>query len=1025
LLKAKFKKALSYVLSLSVVVAMAVPQTAMAAVPTVEGHGLMGTWYKAKDGDVREDITRFEFLEDRYLGSSQVGTLNGDSFRSVIADMLGNGDDSQFVLARFDGELEIAAEEAYTFYMDGDDGFRLYIDDELIIDFWVQEWEKEQSSAPVTLTEGKHRIRVEYLQGWGGAYLRMQWSSASIGKQIVPESVLYQPADSQYKDAQRTLGVEIEKCQKICETYKADAGVEALQAAVDEAIQVRDADYSGIGTESVITLLKEAASKLTAEKANFYTKMGVQQSEIFKEFYNPLYQGQDPFIAQKDGFYYLVSSSNDDSECKIYVSKSRTLTDQGEKTMVMDVMGKQRRVFAPEIFFLNDDQGGHWYIYYCADVLDYARDYPETAARYTLGNEHHIGFCLRSKTDDPMGEYEDLGPLYLGENNVIQGANDLTVVEYDGALFAIWGTLGSNQPMGPAIVEMDTPGSITKDRDMLPIGGGEGPRALKNASGDLFITMSEGGYSTDGYRLSILCFAGDSKEQLLDPGKWYAKRDVFTSTSSVSGPARASFVKSADGTEDWMVYHSRVYKEVSDNWWRQVNIKKFGWNEDGTPEFGSPASTNKIYQLPSGDPGQGVMYQAENAILGGGAVVQDDNSNYSGDGYVHIPNTNGAEINFVIDAEEAGDYILGLRYAYGIQKDGETTNRPTNQLPGRAVMSLGVNGIQTDTFSMDKTSIGWNEWFTGSKRVTLKEGLNLISYGVYTGCVGNVNLDYITVHRADVPYTSTEVHASSISLEKDYAVLAVGESAQINAALLPENAAVRKMHYTASGNAATVTAEGKVTAVSEGKSVITVSAAENSNIKAEYTVVVTKKQDVPQPLIKPAYIELKNSTLTLIPGNGANLSPKIYPAYAADTTITFTSSDPKVASVDSKGKVTAKTPGKAVITAVANGDKSVKQTCKVTVNPKKVTKVTAVKVKKTGKAKLTWKKMNDVDGYIIYRSAKKKGTYKVLKVINKASAASYTDKKSNKNTKYYYKIRAYKKSGGQRLEGAYSSAKRA
>ena len=97
----------------------------------------------------------------------RTGNLNGENLRPMIADLIGSGDDSQFVLAQFTGELEVPREEAYTFYMTGDDGFRLYIDGELIIDFWCQKWELEQKSQPVTLKEGRHDIRVEYLQGLG------------------------------------------------------------------------------------------------------------------------------------------------------------------------------------------------------------------------------------------------------------------------------------------------------------------------------------------------------------------------------------------------------------------------------------------------------------------------------------------------------------------------------------------------------------------------------------------------------------------------------------------------------------------------------------------------------------------------------------------------------------------------------------------------------------------------------------------------------------------------------------------
>lgn len=1032
------KKAMKRACSLLLCAVLAVPATlpsatAEAAAPTMDGHGLTGAWYKAEDGSDREDLSRFTFEEDRYLGSEKTACLDGENFKPLIADLIGSSDDSQFVLARFTGELEVPKEEAYTFYMIGDDGFRLYIDDELVIDFWCQDWDKEQKSEPITLTEGRHDIRVEYLQGWGGAYVKLEWESASTPREVVPESALYQTKENYYQDAKNALTTEIEKCQEVCKNVAgSQESIQALEEELAKAIEIRDGDYSDIeDVQVIIDMMNQAVERLQDVKTQVYLSTGVQESSYHTQFTNPLYQGQDPFVTQKDGFYYLVASSNDDNECKIYVSKSRTLTDQGEKKMVMDMTGKQRRIFAPEMFFLNDEDGGHWYIYYCADVINYERDYPEMAAKYDLGSESHIVFCLRSKTADPMGEYEDMGPLYCGEDGVILGANDVTMMEYDGSLFLIWGTLGANQPLGPAIVEMDTPTSVTKDRDMLPIGGGEGPRVLKNENGDLFVTMSEGGYSTDGYRLSLLCFTGNSKEELLDESKWYAVRDVFTSTTSVSGPARASFVKSADGTEDWMVYHSRVYKETGNNWWRQVNIKKFDWTEEGLPDFGTPASPNQKYDLPSGDPGQGDQYEAEGAILEGGSCVSSDNSNYFGEGYVEVPNTKGAAVSFVVDAEEAGDYIVGLRYAYGVQKDGETTNNPTSQLPTRAVMNIYVNGEQVDQIQMDKNSITWNEWFTGSKRLTLNEGANLITYSVDQGCTGNVHMDTLTMYKADVPYTKAEINPKSVNLEKDYAVLEEGESTQIQAKVVPENAGNQQLVYTSSDEqTATVDAGGKVTALKEGEATITVTAAGNKAAAAKFRVFVTEKKqeantggETQETVIRPAYVELSSKKTTMVVGKTKSLNPKVYPSYAKDTTVSYQSSNPKVATVDEKGVVTAKSAGTAVITVTANGDTTVKQTCSVTVKPAKVTKVKASRLKK-GAVRLSWKKQSGVDGYQIYRSDKRNGGYKLVKTIKKSSVTKFTDKKAKKGKVYYYKVRAYKKSSSGKITGAYSTIRK-
>ena len=61
------------------------------------------------------------------------------------------------------------------------------------------------------------------------------------------------------------------------------------------------------------------------------------------------------------------------------------------------------------------------------------------------------------------------------------------------------------------------------------------------------------------------------------------------------------------------------------------------------------------------------------------------------------------------------------------------------------------------------------------------------------------------------------------------------------------------------------------------------------------------------------------------------------------------------------------------------------------------------------KAILKWERNKYVDGYTIYRSTSKEGTYEKIKTINNNSTTSYTDKNIKAKTVYYYKIKAYKK----------------
>lgn len=84
-------------------------------------------------------------------------------------------------------------------------------------------------------------------------------------------------------------------------------------------------------------------------------------------------------------------------------------------------------------------------------------------------------------------------------------------------------------------------------------------------------------------------------------------------------------------------------------------------------------------------------------------------------------------------------------------------------------------------------------------------------------------------------------------------------------------------------------------------------------------------------------VSLDATEATLAVGNTKTLVATVLPENATDKTVTWTSSDETVATVDENGKVTAVAEGTAIITATA-GDKSV--TCTVTVTPVLVSSIT-------------------------------------------------------------------------------------
>ncbi len=133
-----------------------------------------------------------------------------------------------------------------------------------------------------------------------------------------------------------------------------------------------------------------------------------------------------------------------------------------------------------------------------------------------------------------------------------------------------------------------------------------------------------------------------------------------------------------------------------------------------------------------------------------------------------------------------------------------------------------------------------------------------------------------------------------------------------------------------------------------------------------------------------------------------------------------TSSNPAIATVDQAGNVTGKSGGIATITVTTvNG---VSKSVNVKVTPKKVTGVVAAAAT-TSSINVNWTASDNVTGYIVYRSTNKSSGYKKIATT---ITNSYTDKGLTKGATYYYKVRAYVKSGNTTLQSsssAYDGAK--
>ncbi|OPZ94491.1 MAG: Anti-sigma-I factor RsgI [Firmicutes bacterium ADurb.Bin419] len=96
---------------------------------------------------------------------------------------------------RWTGKIKPEYSEEYTFYVLRDNGVRLWIDNKLIIDKWSSEW-SVTDMASLTLEAGKaYDIKIEYFNNTGYGFIKLEWSSKSTEKTVIPEKCLY-PAEA-------------------------------------------------------------------------------------------------------------------------------------------------------------------------------------------------------------------------------------------------------------------------------------------------------------------------------------------------------------------------------------------------------------------------------------------------------------------------------------------------------------------------------------------------------------------------------------------------------------------------------------------------------------------------------------------------------------------------------------------------------------------------------------------------------------------------------------------------------------
>ena len=167
-----------------------------------------------------------------------------------------------------------------------------------------------------------------------------------------------------------------------------------------------------------------------------------------------------------------------------------------------------------------------------------------------------------------------------------------------------------------------------------------------------------------------------------------------------------------------------------------------------------------------------------------------------------------------------------------------------------------------------------------------------------------------------------KIGVTSVTLDKTDLTLDVNGTAKLNATVKPDDATTKTVTWKSDNEGvAIVDNNGNVTAKAAGTATITAT-VDGKSVSCKVTVNG-------QTTVPVASVELNQTTLELIAGKEATLTATVKPDDATNKTVTWSSNNETVATVDNNGKVTAKAAGEAIITAKV-GDKQATCNVKVT-----------------------------------------------------------------------------------------------
>ena len=176
-----------------------------------------------------------------------------------------------------------------------------------------------------------------------------------------------------------------------------------------------------------------------------------------------------------------------------------------------------------------------------------------------------------------------------------------------------------------------------------------------------------------------------------------------------------------------------------------------------------------------------------------------------------------------------------------------------------------------------------------------------------------------------------DVKVSSITISYTEIILKPDDTMQLEAMVYPTEAANKSVIWKSSNeDVVIVTDEGFILAVAEGEADVTVTSAENSEIKAVCHIKVEKEKEPEIPIVQ---IKFEESPVTITLGETKKLNVIFNPVNATNKELNWVSAKTSVVEVDQEGNIFGVSEGKAIVSAKTKDGSNLTINCLVTVIP--------------------------------------------------------------------------------------------